>query len=398
MSASRSSCFQQPGADLVERGGGDVEVGEPDRGRQLRERVDEVVVEPPVARLAAVDALLEREHAALEVEDRGVALHARGAVVVLLREARRPEVGRLDDVVVDRDDPGDLEVLRSAHGRHRTTNRRHLTARQMGPPGYAPDPCPGVTRSASTTLPRRRRSGPRCVRSSTRTPRPSTPTRRLSATTTTGTPAHMKRSREWQRVLHDNGWAGITWPKEFGGRGATAMQQTIFNEEQARYDVSAGALSIGIGMVGADAHGARHRRAEAPPRRDAARRRDLVPALQRAGRGLRPRVARDARRARRRRVRRQRPEGLEHVRAVRRLGHPPRPDRSRRAEAPWHHLLPRRHAHARASTCARCARSAASRTSTRCSSTTCASRRRTCSARSTRAGAWRTRRSATSGR
>ena len=61
--------------------------------------------------------------------------------------------------------------------------------------------------------------------------------------------AHMKRSREWQRVLHDNGWAGISWPKEFGGRGATAMQQTIFNEEQARYDVSAGALSIGIGMV-----------------------------------------------------------------------------------------------------------------------------------------------------
>jgi alkylation response protein AidB-like acyl-CoA dehydrogenase len=60
---------------------------------------------------------------------------------------------------------------------------------------------------------------------------------------------HMKRSRDWQRVLHEHGWAGLTWPVEYGGRGATAMQQTIFNEEQARYDVSAGALSIGLGMV-----------------------------------------------------------------------------------------------------------------------------------------------------
>ena len=54
--------------DLVERGGGDVELGETDCRRQLRERVDEVVVEPPVARLAALDALLEGEVAAFEVE------------------------------------------------------------------------------------------------------------------------------------------------------------------------------------------------------------------------------------------------------------------------------------------------------------------------------------------
>jgi alkylation response protein AidB-like acyl-CoA dehydrogenase len=60
---------------------------------------------------------------------------------------------------------------------------------------------------------------------------------------------HMKRSREWQRVLYEHGWAGISWPEEHGGRGASAIQQTIFNEEQARYDVSAGALSIGLGMV-----------------------------------------------------------------------------------------------------------------------------------------------------
>ena len=27
--------------------------------------------------------------------------------------------------------------------------------------------------------------------------------------------------REWQRKLHEAGWAGVSWPKEYGGRGAT---------------------------------------------------------------------------------------------------------------------------------------------------------------------------------
>ena len=77
--------------------------------------------------------------------------------------------------------------------------------------------------------------------------------------------AHMERCRDWQRVLYANGWAGITWPKEYGGRGGTPIQQAIFNEEQARYDVSAGAFAIGIGMVaptiiahGTDAQKARY--------------------------------------------------------------------------------------------------------------------------------------------
>ena len=27
--------------------------------------------------------------------------------------------------------------------------------------------------------------------------------------------------RDWQRKLHEGGWAGISWPEQFGGRGAT---------------------------------------------------------------------------------------------------------------------------------------------------------------------------------
>ena len=61
---------------------------------------------------------------------------------------------------------------------------------------------------------------------------------------------HVQACRRWQRTLYDSGWAGITWPKEFGGRGGTPMEGMIFGQEQARYEVSAGALSIGLGMVG----------------------------------------------------------------------------------------------------------------------------------------------------
>jgi alkylation response protein AidB-like acyl-CoA dehydrogenase len=40
--------------------------------------------------------------------------------------------------------------------------------------------------------------------------------------------------RDWQRKMHAAGWTGISWPKEYGGRGATLMEQAIFNEELAR--------------------------------------------------------------------------------------------------------------------------------------------------------------------
>jgi acyl-CoA dehydrogenase len=60
---------------------------------------------------------------------------------------------------------------------------------------------------------------------------------------------HIERCRAWQQVLYDNGWAGITWPKEFGGRGGTNIQQAIYTEEEARFDVTTGTFSIGIGMV-----------------------------------------------------------------------------------------------------------------------------------------------------
>ncbi len=61
---------------------------------------------------------------------------------------------------------------------------------------------------------------------------------------------HIDWCRRWQRTLYDGGWAGITWPKAFGGRGGTPVEQMIFSQEEAHFEVSAGALSVGLAMVG----------------------------------------------------------------------------------------------------------------------------------------------------
>jgi len=34
-------------------------------------------------------------------------------------------------------------------------------------------------------------------------------------------PDTIKRAQGWQATKKDNGWAVLTWPKEFGGREAT---------------------------------------------------------------------------------------------------------------------------------------------------------------------------------
>src|SRR4029453_12410968 len=62
--------------------------------------------------------------------------------------------------------------------------------------------------------------------------------------------AHVASCKAWQRTLYDAAWAGITWPKDAGGRGGPGWQQRIWNEEQARFDVAVGVFAVGIGMAG----------------------------------------------------------------------------------------------------------------------------------------------------
>ncbi len=47
-------------------------------------------------------------------------------------------------------------------------------------------------------------------------------------------PETFERRRAWQRTLNAAGYVGLSWPKEYGGRGATLMEQVIFEEEYFR--------------------------------------------------------------------------------------------------------------------------------------------------------------------
>ncbi|GAA1738630.1 acyl-CoA dehydrogenase family protein [Luedemannella helvata] len=50
---------------------------------------------------------------------------------------------------------------------------------------------------------------------------------------TGGEAGRVERGREWQRRLNAAGLAAISWPTEYGGRSATAVQQLVFNTEIA---------------------------------------------------------------------------------------------------------------------------------------------------------------------
>jgi alkylation response protein AidB-like acyl-CoA dehydrogenase len=56
--------------------------------------------------------------------------------------------------------------------------------------------------------------------------------------------------RAWQRKLDEGHWAAVSWPKQYGGRGATLMQQAIFWEEMARAEAPSMANALGLGLIG----------------------------------------------------------------------------------------------------------------------------------------------------
>jgi alkylation response protein AidB-like acyl-CoA dehydrogenase len=55
---------------------------------------------------------------------------------------------------------------------------------------------------------------------------------------------------DWQRKLNEGGWAGVSWPEEYGGRGASLMEQAIFSEEMVRADAPSPANVLGLAMGG----------------------------------------------------------------------------------------------------------------------------------------------------
>jgi alkylation response protein AidB-like acyl-CoA dehydrogenase len=68
--------------------------------------------------------------------------------------------------------------------------------------------------------------------------------------------------REWQQRLHGAGLAGVSWPTEYGGRGATLIEQAIYNEEIVRAKAPQTANVLGLAMGGPTviAHGTEEQR------------------------------------------------------------------------------------------------------------------------------------------
>ena len=56
-------------------------------------------------------------------------------------------------------------------------------------------------------------------------------------------------AREWEARKFEGGFAGITVPKEYGGRGGTRIQQVIYSQEEANFVTPPGVFGISHGMV-----------------------------------------------------------------------------------------------------------------------------------------------------
>jgi acyl-CoA dehydrogenase len=80
--------------------------------------------------------------------------------------------------------------------------------------------------------------------------------------------AHFEAGRAWQRVLFDNGFAGLTYPREYGGRGGDAWHERIFREELSSVEAPTAFISATIAMLGPTLmrHGSDEQRREYLPR------------------------------------------------------------------------------------------------------------------------------------
>ena len=67
---------------------------------------------------------------------------------------------------------------------------------------------------------------------------------------TRSTSSGVRRAKEFQACLAEAGFAGITWPRPYGGRGLPARFQRIFDREARAFQLPPRALEIGLGMCG----------------------------------------------------------------------------------------------------------------------------------------------------
>jgi hypothetical protein len=59
----------------------------------------------------------------------------------------------------------------------------------------------------------------------------------------------IRRAKAWQALKFDEGWAVLTWPKEYGGQELGRMEQVIWNQEEGRFETPPNLYVIGHGML-----------------------------------------------------------------------------------------------------------------------------------------------------
>lgn len=58
----------------------------------------------------------------------------------------------------------------------------------------------------------------------------------------------LQRGRAWQALKFEHGFAKVTWPIEHGGLNGTAMQQVIYQQEEAHYRLPTDYFKVSLGM------------------------------------------------------------------------------------------------------------------------------------------------------
>src|ERR1051325_5660898 len=61
---------------------------------------------------------------------------------------------------------------------------------------------------------------------------------------------HFAYLRGLEKRVYPGGWDGISWPRQFGGRGASVIEQVIFPEEMARASAPPLANVLGLALIG----------------------------------------------------------------------------------------------------------------------------------------------------
>jgi alkylation response protein AidB-like acyl-CoA dehydrogenase len=60
----------------------------------------------------------------------------------------------------------------------------------------------------------------------------------------------LEQAKLWQKRKYDDGWACLGWAPEFGGRGASPIEEVIWRQEEMRHELPINFFLIGQGMIG----------------------------------------------------------------------------------------------------------------------------------------------------